>query len=363
MPVTLRIATDCGDFYPVLIGEGVVERLPGEVPAACGAVALIADSNLTRLHATRVRDAIGTSRRTIDLEFPAGERNKNRRTKEQLEDSMICAGLGRDCAVVALGGGVTTDLAGYVAGTFMRGVPWVALPTSLLAAVDASVGGKTGVNTETGKNLIGVFHQPRAVLIDLALVSTLPHGEIDNGLAEMAKHAVIADRSYLRALVESAERLRGLEPVVLEEAIRRSIEIKGAVVAADTAERDYRQVLNLGHTIGHAIETVSEYRVSHGRAVSVGISVECCIAARLGLISDSAVAEIRESLVRLGLPIAPPSETDPGDLLEATRRDKKGRAGQARYALPAAIGEMARSAEGFARTVPDDVVLTAVSEA
>ncbi|MBW2278595.1 MAG: 3-dehydroquinate synthase, partial [Deltaproteobacteria bacterium] len=271
-------------------------------------------------------------------------------------------GLGRDCVVVALGGGVTTDLGGFVAGTFMRGVPWIALPTSLLAAVDASIGGKTGVDTTRGKNLIGVFHQPLVVLIDLRLISSLPKEEVDNGLAEMVKHALIADAGYLQQLVTDSEGLRHLDPGALEQSIVKSIEIKGAVVAADTQERDYRQVLNLGHTIGHALETVTEYEVSHGLAVAVGLSVECGIATRLGLMTSDARDEARAALEQLGLPIAAPEGIAAEALLGATKLDKKGRAGKARYALPVAIGQMSKTEQGYASEVPDDVVLAAISE-
>jgi 3-dehydroquinate synthase len=243
----------------------------------------------------------------------------------------------------------------------MRGIPWIALPTSLLAAVDASIGGKTGVDTAHGKNLIGVFHQPRAVLVDLGLMATLPPAEIDNGLAEMAKHAVIADAGYLARLVFDADRLRRLEPEALERSIVRSIEIKSEVVSADTGERDYRQVLNLGHTIGHAIEAVTDYGVGHGLAVAAGLAVECDIAVRLGLMSADARDETRTALEHLGLPIAPPSGVDARELQAATKRDKKGRTGVARYALPAGIGQMSRCDRGWAREVPDDVVLAAIA--
>jgi 3-dehydroquinate synthase len=363
MSQALEVETDRGRTYSVVVGERAVDRLGRELPDPCAAVALVTDSNLARLHRDRVIDALGAGRTVSAFEFPAGEQHKTRRTKERIEDAMLGEGFGRDCTVVALGGGVTTDIAGFVASTYMRGVPWIALPTSLLAAVDASVGGKTGVDTDLGKNLIGAFHQPRAVLIDLELMQTLPGPEVDNGLTEMLKHAVIADASYLRSLVNEADRLRSLDPAVLEIAIARSIEIKGEVVAADTEERDYRQVLNLGHTIGHAIELVSRYRVSHGGAVAAGLAVECEIAARLGLMPGSARKEVVAALERLGLPVAPPAGTDPGELLQATKRDKKGRAGRPRYALPAGIGEMARGERGFAREVPDDVVLSALEEA
>jgi 3-dehydroquinate synthase len=345
----------------VTVGSGVIDSLRAELADDLGAVALIADSNLTSLHAARVAEALGP-RRVVPLEFEAGEQHKHRSTKEDLEDAMLDAGLGRDCVVVALGGGVTTDLGGFVAATYMRGVPWIALPTSLLGAVDASIGGKTGLDTDRGKNLIGAFHQPRAVVIDLTLMATLPAGEVDNGLAEMIKHAVIADAEYLVRIGRDAASLRRLRPETLAPAIVRSIEIKSEVVAADTAERDFRQVLNLGHTIGHAIELESEYGVGHGLAVAAGVSVECGIAARLGLMSEDDRDEVRAALQQVGLPIAPPAGIDRDALLRATARDKKSRGGVVRYALPAGVGRMARGEAGWGHEVPDEVVMAAISE-
>lgn len=361
MSHTVTIATDRGEEYPVLIGDGVSDRSSELLPKGCTAVALISDSNLSQLHRSRIVGALGERVSVAPLDFPAGEASKTRATKQQLEDAMLAAGLGRDCAVLALGGGVTTDLAGFVAGTFLRGVPWIAVPTSLLAAVDAGVGGKVGVNAAAGKNLFGMFHQPLGVLIDLRLLTTLPPPEIDNGLAEMVKHAVIADPQYLERLEGDVDRLRALEPDALAEPIRRSVEIKSEVVAADTEERDLRQVLNLGHTIGHAIEAVSEFSIGHGLAVAAGLAVECGIACRLGLMESDDRDLVRDALDRLGLPTAPPDGLEPAALLEATKLDKKGRRGRPRYALPAAVGRMARGEQGFAREVPDDVVLAAIA--
>ena len=341
----------------------IADQVAAHLPERCAAVALIADDNVNRLHGDRVAGIIGRVAPVTRLTFPAGEGHKTRATKELLEDSMLAGGLGRDCAVVALGGGVTSDLAGFAAGTYQRGVPWLVVPTSLLAAVDASLGGKVGVNTEAGKNLVGLLHQPRAVVIDVDLIATLPAPEVDNGLAEMAKHAVIADRSHLHELVAAVVAIKALDPAALRSAIRRSVEIKAAVVGRDTGEQDLRQVLNFGHTIGHGVEAVSGWRIGHGCAVAIGMGVEADISCRLRLM-DVAEREIMISaFTDLGLPVGLGEGLDPAALLEATRSDKKGRAGRPRYALPTRIGEMVGGPEGYTREASDEVVLAALKDA
>jgi 3-dehydroquinate synthase len=363
MPEDLNVATERGERYPILVERGAVERVHELLPADCAAVALISDDNVGNLHGDSVAAALGARAPVVRLGFPAGEQHKTREVKARLEDEMLEQRLGRDCAVVALGGGVTNDLAGYVAGTYMRGVPWIPLPTSLLAAVDASIGGKVGVDTGAGKNLIGLFHQPRAVCIDPELIATLPAREVDNGLAEMAKHAIIADGGQLDRLVARVDALRGLDADALLEEIRRSVRIKAEIVSADSTERGLRQVLNLGHTIGHALEQVSGWSLGHGLAVAIGISVEAGIARRLELLDRAAQERIRTALSGLGLPIAVPAGIDSRALLDATERDKKGREGRPRYALPTGIGTMARQpVGGFTREVPDAVALDAITE-
>ena len=349
--------------YSVHIGSGVAAGIAGMLPAGCTAAALVADDNVAALHAGELRAVLQDLVRTEIFRFPPGEKHKTRACKEQIEDQMIGEGFGRDCVVVALGGGVTTDLGGFVAATYLRSVPWIAMPTSLLAAVDASIGGKTGVNTPAGKNLVGAFHQPHAVLADLDLLVTLPPGEAPNGLAEMLKHAVVADAGHLDELVGAADGLRELDPDALIGPVRRSVEIKAQVVSRDPEETDLRQVLNFGHTIAHAIEVISRHEIRHGFAVAAGMSVEAQIACELGLLDTLERDRLRSALRRLSLPLAPPVDLEAADLLEATRVDKKGRRGRPRYSLPAAIGKMARGPEGYGRPVDDQVVLAALLEA
>jgi 3-dehydroquinate synthase len=275
---------------------------------------------------------------------------------------MADRGAGRDAVVVGLGGGVTTDLAGFVAATWMRGIAHVLVPTSLLAMVDAAVGGKSGVDVPWGKNLVGAFHQPVAVVVDPETLSTLPDRELDCGLAEMVKHALIADSNHLQELLSAAEELREGDAAAWGPLITRSIRIKAEIVHRDEFEVGERAVLNTGHTIGHAIEAAARYGISHGHAVSVGLAAEARIAARLGLLSDEDVQRVEEALSTLGLPQTVPEGLEPTSILAATRLDKKGRAGQVRYSLLAGIGRPSKQGVEWTREVPDDVVIAVLEE-
>jgi 3-dehydroquinate synthase len=263
---------------------------------------------------------------------------------------------------------VVGDVAGFVAATFMRGVPVVQVPTTLLAMVDASVGGKTGVDTPAGKNLVGAFHPPAAVLIDPSVLVTLPAADLTAGAAECVKHGVLADADYfssvaalmpslatgLAATTDSPEgRLR---LAAVERTIARSVAIKAAVVAHDAREEGMRKVLNLGHTLGHAIETVSGYALRHGEAVAAGTVLEARAAERLGIAEPGLGDRIAAALRPAGLPTARPDALDPDAVLAATRSDKKARAGSVAYALPTRLGAMADADGRWALPVPDDVV-------
>jgi 3-dehydroquinate synthase len=277
--------------------------------------------------------------------FPPGEAHKTRDTKQTLEDRLLAAGLDRQCCVVGLGGGISLDLAGFVAATFLRGVPWVGLPTSLLAQVDASVGGKTGVNTPWGKNLVGAFHQPALVLMDSELLATLPPKEWANGLAELVKHAVIADAALWGWIEDNLERLR--RPGKMDpHPLRRCVEIKAAVVRRDEREGGLRAVLNFGHTVGHALEGACGAAMPHGRAVALGMLVEGALARDLCGFPEADLARLRSVLAGLGLDLQPPA-LSLERLAPYLRLDKKRRAGELRLALPTAIGEMAGAGSGY----------------
>src|SRR4051812_28720399 len=245
------------------------------------------------------------------LTFPPGEASKTRDQWARLTDELLRRGFGRDSGIIALGGGVAGDLAGFVAATYMRGVPYLQTPTTLLAMLDASVGGKTGVDTPQGKNLIGAFHPPVAVLADPMTLMTLPEREYRGGLAEAVKHGLIADRAYFEWIEAESAALTRQEPAAVTQLIRRSIQIKAEVVSDDEREAGRRAILNAGHTIGHALEQVSGYLIPHGEAVALGLIAECELAEGLGIAPRGLRDRVAALLSRLGLPRRLPSRLDP----------------------------------------------------
>ncbi len=345
--------------YRVTIAPGALNRL-GEIvrdAAPAHRYAVITDSNVGPVYAEAVGSALG-SEHTSTFTIPAGEAHKTRDTWASLSDAMLADGFGRDTSIVALGGGVVGDLAGFVAATFMRGLPFVQVPTSLLAMIDASVGGKTGVDTAAGKNLVGAFHQPAAVIADTRVLATLPIEHLRAGLAEAIKHGVIADDRYFDSVATVASDLTGVDVAgdAMLDLVARSVEIKADIVRRDEREGGVRKTLNFGHTIGHAVELCSEYRVLHGSAVAIGMVYESMIAERLGVAETGTAARV-ESVVRAaGLPVARPSTMSVDAIIAATRGDKKARAGRAEYALPTRIGAMTAADRGWSVPVSDDLV-------
>jgi 3-dehydroquinate synthase len=268
--------------------------------------------------------------------IPPGESNKNLETVSQLWEVFAQARMERKSTVVALGGGVVGDLAGFAAATFLRGVPWVNLPTSLLAMVDASVGGKTGANLIQGKNLIGAFHAPRLVFADPETLSTLPDLELRNGLAETVKTGVIGDPELFNMCAEGESVVRSR----LEEIVRRAMAVKIRVIEEDPYESGLRETLNLGHTIGHAVEKVSNFSVHHGEAVAIGMVAEARLSQRLGFAEGDLADRLVEVLQRLNLPVEVPEGMDKNSLVAAMKMDKKRAGGKVRFSLPLRGGEV-----------------------
>lgn len=317
--------------------------------------AIVSDSNVAPLYAERLRRSFGDARTGLHV-VPAGESYKTREQWAALTDELLATGAGRDTTIVALGGGVVGDLAGFVAATFMRGIPVVQVPTTLLAMVDASIGGKTGVDTPHGKNLVGAFHPPAAVVADVELLGTLPPRELRAGLAEVVKHALIADENLFDRL---ASELPSLTKAPWEEWVRivgDNVAIKAGIVADDEREAGRRKVLNFGHTLGHAVEHVSGYSLLHGEAVAIGMVLECMLAEQIGVAEAGTAARVGSALEAAGLATVLPAGLDRAALLAATHADKKMRGGEVAYALPARIGEMAGAESGWAVPVPDEDV-------
>ncbi len=352
--------------YPVWLAPGALDRLGAVAAAAAPAhrYALVTDAAVGALHAERAARALAPHAAAAPLvvAIPPGEAHKTRDTWAAVTDQLLAAGCGRDTTVVALGGGVVGDLAGFVAATYLRGVPVVQVPTTLLAMVDASVGGKTAVDTPAGKNLVGAFHPPAAVLLDPELLGTLPAADLAAGAAEALKHGVIASAPHfddVAALLPALARGRpdGATLARLAAAVGDSVAIKAAVVADDPREHGRRKVLNFGHTVGHAVESAGGYALRHGEAVAVGMVAEAAIAERLGVARAGTAARVRAACAAGGLPVALPPGPAPAVVLAATRSDKKARAGRVEYALPTHVGGMAAADGRWAVPVDDGLVL------
>jgi len=345
--------------YVVTIAPGALDRIGEIVRAAAPAhrYAIITDETVGQLYASRVATALRVPD-AATFTLPAGEAHKTRETWARITDEMLGAGFGRDTTIVALGGGVVGDLAGFVAATFMRGVPYVQVPTTLLAMIDASVGGKTGVDTAAGKNLVGAFHQPAAVVADTSVLASLPIDQLRAGMAEAIKHGVIADEAYFERVESLAGTLRSMDvtsPAVLD-LVARSVEIKADIVRRDEREGGVRKTLNFGHTVGHAVELASGYALLHGEAVAIGMVYEGTIAERIGAAASGTADTIRRAVQAASLPDTIPPGLSIDEVVSATRGDKKARGGRAEYALPARIGAMAGAGRGWSMPVSEDLL-------
>ena len=294
--------------------------------------------------------------------FDAGEVNKTRKTKEFIEDAMLEKGYRRDCCIIAVGGGVVTDLAGFVAGTFGRGVPFINYATTLLAAADASIGGKTAVDTPLATNLIGLFNQPEKVYLDIATWKTLPVRQISSGLAETIKHACIASKDFFDYLNIHMNEIYNIDKSVCEHIAKENCKIKYDVVMKDEKENGLREVLNLGHTVGRAIETVSDYKLLHGEALSIGIVAEVKLAYRLGYMTEGQRDDVIELLKKANLPTAIPSYIDKENLVKKLYTDKKVKNGQLRFVIQKGIGEVVEFYEGvYATKIEENIAREIIS--
>jgi len=362
----ISVALPGGAGYDVLVSAGALAELPALAADAAPAARypVIADSNVARLYGATARDAFREAGFTADLlSFPAGEASKTRESWSRLTDELLRLDVGRDGCVVALGGGVTGDLAGFVAATYMRGIPLVQAPTSLLAMIDASIGGKTGVDVPAGKNLVGAFHQPRMVVIDPELLATLPESEFRAGLAEAVKHGAIHDAAYLDWVADHADAALDADPAAVRELVIRSVHIKAGFVARDEREAGARQALNFGHTLGHALEQASGWRLPHGHAVATGMVLEAELGEAVSVTEPGTAAALVAACRACGLPTAPPPGLDADVVLHATRADKKARSARVRYTLLARPGEVARSEGAWTHVVRDDAVRSVLAAA
>jgi 3-dehydroquinate synthase len=337
-PLELRI--DLGErSYPILIGPALLDDaglVARHVPARD--VLVVTNQTVGPLYLARLEAGLA-GKRVRSVALPDGEQHKNLAVLGRVFDAMVEARLNRDACVIALGGGVVGDMAGFAAACYQRGVDFVQVPTTLLAQVDSAVGGKTGVNHPGGKNLIGAFHQPRAVLADLGTLRTLPPRELRAGLAEVIKYGLVADVEFLAWIEAHVEQLLALDMDALAFAVQRSCTIKARIVASDEREQGVRALLNLGHTFGHAIENASGYgEWLHGEAVAMGMLQAADMSQRLGHLSATDVTRVRELLRRAGLPLAAPP-IGAARALELMGMDKKVLAGRIRLVLLRKLGD------------------------
>ncbi len=351
--------------YDVVVVPGALAELPAQLREAAPAhrYALVTDANVAPLWGEPTLHALRAAGLAADpVIVPAGERAKTRAVWGDVLDAFLALGLGRDACVVAVGGGVVGDLAGFAAATFLRGVPVVQVPTTLLAMVDASVGGKTGIDAPAGKNLIGAFHHPRLVLADPGTLATLPDEELRSGLAEVVKHGAIADAGYMEGVVAEKEAIFGRAASVLAGIVARSVEIKAAFAAQDPYETGARKALNAGHTLGHAVEALSDYALPHGFAVAIGLVAEARAGELAGITAPGTAARLERALAALGLPVRVPARMAPAEILAAARSDKKTRAARLHYALLAGIGALARPTDGGWTFALDDALVASALE-
>ncbi|MDP9309780.1 MAG: 3-dehydroquinate synthase [Chloroflexota bacterium] len=345
-----------GGSYAVLAGPGLLDSLPQHLHqlGLRGRAWLISDTTVMALHGDRVQQLLRDHGHTVEAySIPTGEQYKTLDTVRGAYDWLLRAGVERGDVVLALGGGVVGDLAGFVAATVLRGIAVIQLPTTVLATVDSALGGKTGVDHAVGKNLIGAFHQPRLVLADTNLLATLPSPERAAGWAEAIKHGVIGDAALFADLRQSAADVLALEEPITGELLQRAAAYKARVVSGDEREQGTRILLNYGHTIGHAVETESAYTLRHGECVAIGMMAAGGIAQRLGLFSSAALAEQQAVLELFGLPTRLSESIDIEQVMTRIGSDKKVRAKRVRWVLPTEIG---------AATIRDDVPLDLVMD-
>jgi 3-dehydroquinate synthase len=334
-----RIQVELGQSYEILIGAGLMARLPALLaPLRPTRVLVVTNTTVDALYGEAVRASLAAVAATATCVLPDGESHKDMAQVQRVLDALLDLGADRKSVIVALGGGVVGDMAGFAAAIFMRGIRFVQVPTTLLAQVDSSVGGKTGVNHVRGKNLIGAFHQPVLVVSDTDTLRTLPPRELSAGLAEILKHGLLADAGYFDATLAQLSRLRACDPEALAAAIARSCEIKAGVVARDERESGERALLNLGHTFGHAIESLTGYGTwLHGEAVGCGLCLAADLSQRCGLIGATEVERVAAAVAAAGLPRRIPGLSMRA-ALAAMAGDKKAEAGEVRFILLERIG-------------------------
>ncbi len=341
--ITVRLRASVQRSYPIIVAPGALRRIPRVLEQMFGKrdVFIITDATVARLYGRRVlNDLTSEGWTALLLDVPPGETSKSSEIVFALHTQLLMHGIRRDSLILALGGGVVGDVAGFVASTVLRGVRCVQVPTTLLAQVDSSVGGKVGIDHPLGKNLIGAFHQPAAVLIDPTVLQTLPVREFRNGLAELIKIAVALDPRLFGLIRRSASKLTRTSSALLTRLIAAAVELKAAVVEQDEFEHGVRKTLNLGHTIGHALEAASGFSTPHGVAVAMGLVAESAIAVRMGVMEERTRATLLRALHAVGLPTRIPRIANRAAFYAALGSDKKRGPGGVEFVLLRNVGSV-----------------------
>ena len=362
-PITIFLPAKLAQQYKISIGLDLLPELTKYFPKNLSykSVVIITDHTVKKWYAVALKKHLqAEGLNAFICSFPAGDQYKNALTKSTLEEKMFTQHCGRDTLILALGGGVVGDLAGFIAATYMRGIPYVQIPTSLLAMIDSSVGGKTGINTTSGKNLIGAFWQPKAVITDLSLLATLPQKQLQNGLFEAIKIFLTCDNKYFDECDKKLNLLLKRDLNVLTRIVYRAVQLKAQIVAQDEEEKNLRMILNFGHTIGHALEQLSHYKILHGFAVGLGMLVEAKIAVLLGYLSDQAFEQIYTVMTRLGVNLNDLKKFSATEIIRLTKFDKKNKQKKVQYILLAGIGSVEHENDHYARAVPDHIVRQAL---
>ncbi len=336
-----RIRVDLGErSYPILIGPGALsdsESIVSAIPS--GRALIVSNESVAPLYLPALMQSLGDVRVDTCI-IPDGERFKTLDTYERIMDSLMAHGHDRGTTLIALGGGVVGDITGFAAATYQRGVGFVQVPTTLLAQVDSSVGGKTAVNHPRGKNMIGAFHQPRLVVADTDVLRTLPERELRSGVAEVIKYGVIRDPDLYRYLDDRRAEIMACDGKAMTHIVTRSCAIKAKVVAADERESGERAILNFGHTFGHAIEVLTDYEWLHGEAVALGMLMAADLSCRMGWLDPAQARDLRRLVDAFGFPTIPANRLAPDDMLEVMGHDKKVTKGRLRLVLIRGLGEV-----------------------
>ena len=353
--ITLHVGLE-DRSYPIFIEEGYLQKVGIDLAERriANYFCVIADDRVAELYGDGLMRSLADAGIRAELiEFPRGEASKTLSTVADLASKLAKKGLGRRDGLIALGGGVTGDITGFLAASYMRGIPFVQIPTTLLAQVDSSVGGKTGVDIPEGKNLIGAFYQPKAVYIDIHVLSTLPREELLSGLAEVIKYGIIRDREFLNFLEGNHQKILDLDPEVIGKMIHTCCAIKAEIVAADEREADLRRILNFGHTLGHAVEAASDFSILHGNAVAIGMVAAARISAAKGLLTGDEAERIRSLIKNFGLPTEVPEALSREAIKGYLLTDKKTVGGRVFYVLPTSIDRIIITDEVTDRQVDD----------